>query len=1098
MATSRLNLTRDQLATFLKDHEQIKQFERLFATVDAIAPDFVNEVSIAAGTAQAMANDALALIQSLENSLTADGAVTDAKATLALQELQALKSELQLKALEPAEQYNNAIITDYLTINEHGHGETAVGRMVWDDGEGTIDLGLKGGNVVCKIGVQEYVRAYNDTLLTMTKGQVVYISGAQGNRIAVKLAQADSDANSAHTIGLVAESIASGAEGWVQVSGPMFKLNTFGTTAGDTVYLSPATPGAWTTTKPVAPQHLVIVGFVERVSATVGSIYIKVDNGYELEELHNVRITSVQPNDLLQYDSGGPYWKNVAPSSISIGTATNLAGGSAGAIPYQTSAGVTTFRTIGTTNYVLTSSGTAPLWTASTGTGNVVRATSPTLTTPILGAASATSVALSLGAVATPSLTFTGDLNTGIWSPGADTIAISTAGGERLRIRSTGEVGINRTPSGGIALDVGGPIRSETTTYPNFYLNTSNRLAFAETFPPPNDTGSVVQFGSGNGSRNMLFAFSKTSVNTSFFGNNGSEMVFGSEAATPIVWRLDLDYFAADVLASGFEAMRLTSAGNLGLGTSAPSERLDVVGNAIITGTVRTQVYPGDDAIFLSGNGGGSLGYAVTITPAPLTGNRLLTLANGNTTLQAGTMAVTGSPLSQFAATTSAQLAGVISDETGSGALVFAQNPNLVQPNIGAASGTSLDLVGGILKVRYSLGNDGIILEGRSGGATGYAVTITPATLTSNRTLTLANGDTTLQAGTMAVTGAGLNQFAATTSAQLAGVISDETGSGSLVFATSPALVTPDIGTPSSGTLTNCTGLPLTTGVTGTLPVTNGGTGTASAFTAGSVIFAIAGGVYAQNNANFRWDNANSRLGIGAGAPSYRLSVQLSTNAAADIVQVRNANAGAAAQARIRFDNDIAPGATSNGVIFYTSSVYTGFTPNSFGIWNYASNGVIAFATNNLERMRVAADGNVGIGTASPGQPLHVNGNAQVSGTGTLLVVGSGGLGYGTGSGGAVTQTTSRITGVTLDKTNGAITLVSAAGTATWQTFTVTNSTVAATDTIIVNQKSGTDLYMIHVTNVAAGSFKITFATTGGTTTEQPVFNFAVIKAVTA
>lgn len=85
---------------------------------------------------------------------------------------------------------------------------------------------------------------------------------------------------------------------------------------------------------------------------------------------------------------------------------------------------------------------------------------------------------------------------------------------------------------------------------------------------------------------------------------------------------------------------------------------------------------------------------------------------------------------------------------------------------------------------------------------------------------------------------------------------------------------------------------------------------------------------------------------------------------------------------------------------------------------------------------------------------------------------------------------------MTLNKTNGAITLFSAAGTTTWQSFTVTNSTVAATDTVIVNQKSGTDLYMIHVTNVAAGSFQITFATTGGTTTEQPVFNFAIIKAV--
>jgi len=122
----------------------------------------------------------------------------------------------------------------------------------------------------------------------------------------------------------------------------------------------------------------------------------------------------------------------------------------------------------------------------------------------------------------------------------------------------------------------------------------------------------------------------------------------------------------------------------------------------------------------------------------------------------------------------------------------------------------------------------------------------------------------------------------------------------------------------------------------------------------------------------------------------------------------------------------------------------------------------------------------------------------QIASTGLTVIRDAAGLGYGTGSGGAVTQATSRTTGVTLNKTNGAITLVSAAGTATWQSFTVTNSTVAATDVVILSQKSGTDLYMMHVTAVAAGSFRISFATTGGTTTEQPVFNFAVIKAVAA
>jgi hypothetical protein len=121
---------------------------------------------------------------------------------------------------------------------------------------------------------------------------------------------------------------------------------------------------------------------------------------------------------------------------------------------------------------------------------------------------------------------------------------------------------------------------------------------------------------------------------------------------------------------------------------------------------------------------------------------------------------------------------------------------------------------------------------------------------------------------------------------------------------------------------------------------------------------------------------------------------------------------------------------------------------------------------------------------------LTVSGNALINGVGAL--------GYATGSGGTVTQSTSRTTGVTINKTNGAIVLFSDAGSGAYQTFTVTNSTVAATDVVIVSQKSGTDPYKIFVTNVSASSFNITFATASGTTTEQPVFNFAVIKAVVA
>lgn len=124
---------------------------------------------------------------------------------------------------------------------------------------------------------------------------------------------------------------------------------------------------------------------------------------------------------------------------------------------------------------------------------------------------------------------------------------------------------------------------------------------------------------------------------------------------------------------------------------------------------------------------------------------------------------------------------------------------------------------------------------------------------------------------------------------------------------------------------------------------------------------------------------------------------------------------------------------------------------------------------------------------------VHGVGNVDVNGN--ALNFGVSALGYGVGAGGAVTQATSRTTGVTLNKTTGAITLVSAAGSTTAASFTVTNSLVAATDVILLSQKSGTDKYDLAVTAVGAGSFEITFQTKSGTTVEQPVFNFAIVKA---
>jgi len=175
-----------------------------------------------------------------------------------------------------------------------------------------------------------------------------------------------------------------------------------------------------------------------------------------------------------------------------------------------------------------------------------------------------------------------------------------------------------------------------------------------------------------------------------------------------------------------------------------------------------------------------------------------------------GTVTYTSNKLSVFAATTSSELASVISDETGSGALVFATSPTLVTPTLGVASATSIN--------KLTL----------TAPATGSTLTIADGkTLTASNTLTFTGTDSSSVAfgagGTVAYTANKLSAFAATTSAELAGVISDESGSGSLLFGTSPTLTTPTLagGTASntsrwtvpSNTLANLTALTRVEGV---------------------------------------------------------------------------------------------------------------------------------------------------------------------------------------------------------------------------------------------------------------------------------------------
>jgi hypothetical protein len=155
---------------------------------------------------------------------------------------------------------------------------------------------------------------------TLTKAgyKAVRISGAQGQRLAVELAQGNNDANSADTIGLVCETIATNQEGFIICVGQITGINTTGSLQGETwadgdvLYLSPTVAGQITKVKPTGSGHIVVIGYVEYAHAVHGKIYVKVMNGWELDELHDVSINAgtLANNDALLYESATSLWKN--------------------------------------------------------------------------------------------------------------------------------------------------------------------------------------------------------------------------------------------------------------------------------------------------------------------------------------------------------------------------------------------------------------------------------------------------------------------------------------------------------------------------------------------------------------------------------------------------------------------------------------------------------------------------------------------------------------------------------------------------------------------------------------------------------------------
>lgn len=207
--------------------------------------------------------------------------------------------------------------TNHVDFNQSHPSTADVGRLLWDSSEGTLSFGLDGGNIDLPIGQKEFALCYNGTGSTLNKGEVIYINGAQGQRPSITKASASSESTSSKTFGVVAEQILNGAEGFVSTFGILRGLNTSSYAEGSALWLS-TTAGQFTTTMPTAPNHSVFVGYCVRQHASSGEIFVKIQNGYELNELHNVSISSLQDGDILAYNSASGLWINEQPTEQSL------------------------------------------------------------------------------------------------------------------------------------------------------------------------------------------------------------------------------------------------------------------------------------------------------------------------------------------------------------------------------------------------------------------------------------------------------------------------------------------------------------------------------------------------------------------------------------------------------------------------------------------------------------------------------------------------------------------------------------------------------------------------------------------------------------
>ena len=278
----KLNLTRDQLATFLSDFEQIKQFENLFSVVDELQVITGTDFEYQADTAAATANEALAQIIALAQDVAINSGNADQKAIQALaelnrlaKELNNLAKELQLLFTAPVVENNNSVKTDYIDLRQNAPYTDSIGRLAWNNTDQTANLGMDYG-VVQQIGQETYARVTNTTGVTIPNGSVVGFAGATADAISVAPYLADGAQSTLYVLGVMTHDLPdSGERGYCTTWGFVRGLDTSGFSVGDILYASPFVAGALVNFKPTAPDNVIPVAACIASDALDGVVFVR-------------------------------------------------------------------------------------------------------------------------------------------------------------------------------------------------------------------------------------------------------------------------------------------------------------------------------------------------------------------------------------------------------------------------------------------------------------------------------------------------------------------------------------------------------------------------------------------------------------------------------------------------------------------------------------------------------------------------------------------------------------------------------------------------------------------------------------------------------